>query len=80
MSRRAKVWTALWAVYIIWGSTYLFIAIAIETIPPLLAASTRFILAGAIMAAVVVRRGGTLRVSRRAGRPPVGSTSHREVT
>lgn len=66
MSRSAKVWTALWAVYIIWGSTYLAIAIAVETIPPLLAVSTRFIAAGAIMAAFVVHRGGTMRISRRA--------------
>ena len=48
------MWTALWAVYIIWGSTYLGIAIAGETIPPLLAVSTRFIAAGAIMAGVVL--------------------------
>ena len=54
VSLRAKVWTALWAVYIIWGSTYLGIAIAGETIPPLLAVSTRFIAAGAIMAAIVL--------------------------
>jgi len=60
------VWTALWAVYIIWGSTYLFIAIAVETIPPLLAVSTRFIAASAIMAGIVVARGGTLRASRTA--------------
>jgi drug/metabolite transporter (DMT)-like permease len=53
-------------VYLIWGSTYLFIAITVETIPPLLAVSTRFILAGTIMAAVVRRRGSSLRVSRRA--------------
>jgi drug/metabolite transporter (DMT)-like permease len=66
VSRSAKVWTALWAVYIIWGSTYLAIAIAVETIPPLLAVSTRFIAAGAIMAAFVVHRGGTMRISRRA--------------
>ena len=65
MSRRGKVWTALWAVYIIWGSTYLFIAIAVDTIPPLAAVSTRFIAAGLILAAIVVRRGGTMRVSRR---------------
>jgi drug/metabolite transporter (DMT)-like permease len=65
LSNRAKVWTALWAVYIIWGSTYLFIAIAVETVPPLTAVSTRFIAAGLIMAAIVVRRGGTMRVSRR---------------
>ena len=65
MSRRAKVWTALWAVYIIWGSTYLFIAITVETIPPLAAVSTRFICAGLILAAIVLRRGGTMRVSPR---------------
>jgi len=65
LSNRTKVWTALWAVYIIWGSTYLFIAIAVETIPPLTAVSTRFVAAGVVMAAIVVRRGGTMRVSRR---------------
>jgi drug/metabolite transporter (DMT)-like permease len=64
VSHGAKVWTALWAVYIIWGSTYLFIAIAGETIPPLLAVSTRFIAAAVIMAAIVLGRGGTLRASR----------------
>jgi drug/metabolite transporter (DMT)-like permease len=63
VSHGTKVWTALWAVYIIWGSTYLFIAIAVETIPPLLAVSTRFIAASAIMAGIVVARGGTLRAS-----------------
>ena len=52
-------------VYIIWGSTYLFIAIAVDTIPPLAAVSTRFIAAGLILAAIVVRRGGTMRVSGR---------------
>jgi drug/metabolite transporter (DMT)-like permease len=66
VSHRGKVWIALSTVYVIWGSTYLFIAIAVETIPPLLAVSTRFILAGTIMAAVVLRRGASLRVSRRA--------------
>jgi drug/metabolite transporter (DMT)-like permease len=63
---QGKVWTALVTVYVIWGSTYLGIAYAGETIPPLFAASTRFIVAGALMAAVVGLRGGTLRVSRRA--------------
>ena len=59
------MWTALWAVYIIWGSTYLGIAIAGETIPVMLAVSTRFIAAGSIMAAIVLWRGGSLRVGRR---------------
>jgi drug/metabolite transporter (DMT)-like permease len=37
------------ALYIIWGSTYLGIRFAIDTIPPLLMAGTRFLLAGLIM-------------------------------
>ncbi len=64
MSHRAKVWTALWAVYILWGSTYLGIALVVETIPPILGASTRFLAGGAIMALIVARRGGTMRVTR----------------
>jgi drug/metabolite transporter (DMT)-like permease len=60
------MWTALVTVYVIWGSTYLGIAYAGETIPPLLAASTRFITAGALMAGVVRARGGSLGISRRA--------------
>jgi drug/metabolite transporter (DMT)-like permease len=41
------------------------IAIAGETIDPLAAVSTRFVAAGLIMAAIVARRGGTMRVTRR---------------
>ena len=66
MNLRTKTWTALVTVYVIWGSTYLGIAVAGKTIPPLFAASTRFITAGALMAGVVRLRGGSLRVSRRA--------------
>ena len=66
MSQKPKVWTALVTVYVLWGSTYLGIAVAGETIPPLFAASTRFITAGAIMAGVVHARGGSLRIPRRA--------------
>ncbi|MGH2734748.1 MAG: EamA family transporter, partial [Actinomycetota bacterium] len=52
------VWTALWVVYLMWGSTYLAIRILVETIPPLLGAGVRFIAAGLIMHAVLfVRRG-----------------------
>ena len=35
------------AIYIIWGSTYLGIRIAVETIPAFLMASVRFLVAGA---------------------------------
>jgi drug/metabolite transporter (DMT)-like permease len=66
VSHGARVWTALVTVYVIWGSTYLGIYYAGHTIPPLFAASTRFITAGSLMAGVVLLRGGTLRTSRRA--------------
>jgi drug/metabolite transporter (DMT)-like permease len=66
VSHGARVWAALVTVYVIWGSTYLGIYYAGRTIPPLFAASTRFIASGTIMALVVVARGGSLRVSRRA--------------
>jgi drug/metabolite transporter (DMT)-like permease len=65
VSHSSKVWTALVTVYVLWGSTYLAIAYAVETIPPLFAVSTRFLAAGALMAGVVRLRGRTLRVRRR---------------
>lgn len=37
------------AVYLVWGSTYLGIRIAIETLPPFLMAGTRFFLAGVLL-------------------------------
>jgi drug/metabolite transporter (DMT)-like permease len=64
VTQNGKVWTALVTVYVIWGSTYLGIAYAGETIAPLFAASTRFIVAGLLMAGIVVLRGGKLRISR----------------
>ncbi len=65
MSANGKVWAALWSVYIIWGSTYLAIAVAVETIPPLFAVATRFIAAGTLMAGILLLRGGSMRVSWR---------------
>jgi drug/metabolite transporter (DMT)-like permease len=65
LSNQARIWSALWIVYVIWGSTYLAIAVSVETIPPLLAVSTRFVAAGAIMAVVVRYRGGSMRIRAR---------------
>ncbi len=45
---KARAWVALIAVYIVWGSTYLAIRFAIETIPPFLSAGMRFLVSGAI--------------------------------
>ena len=63
----ARIWTALLVVYVVWGSTYLAIRIAIETLPPFLMAGVRFLVAGAILYAWAERRGDRLRdVPRRA--------------
>jgi drug/metabolite transporter (DMT)-like permease len=51
------IWTALSAVYVIWGTTYLAIRVSNETLPPLIAAGARFLVAGAVLYAVTVRRG-----------------------
>jgi drug/metabolite transporter (DMT)-like permease len=46
---RSRIILAFAAVYIIWGSTYLTILLAIRSIPPFLMAGTRFIISGIIM-------------------------------
>jgi len=46
---KSKVWLALIALYIVWGSTYLGIKFAIETIPPFLHAGVRFLISGLIL-------------------------------
>jgi drug/metabolite transporter (DMT)-like permease len=53
----AAIWAALAAVYVAWGGTYLAIRVAIETLPPLLMASVRFLVAGALLYGWAVRRG-----------------------
>jgi drug/metabolite transporter (DMT)-like permease len=53
----AGIWGALTLVYLAWGGTYLAIRVAIETLPPLLMASTRFLVAGALLYLWAVRRG-----------------------
>ncbi|HJR94866.1 MAG TPA: EamA family transporter [Gaiellaceae bacterium] len=58
------VWIALLVVYIVWGSTYFGIKVAVETIPPLLAAGSRFLVAGLLLAAVLAWRGRSLRIRR----------------
>ncbi|MFC4591655.1 EamA family transporter [Sphaerisporangium corydalis] len=62
-----KVWSALAAVYVVWGSTYLGIMITIETIPAMLGAGLRFVAAAIILGTVLVlRRGaGVFRMTRR---------------
>jgi len=51
-------WVSLLIVWVVWGSTYLAIRVAVETMPPLLMAAVRNLVAGAIMfpAAMGARR------------------------
>lgn len=46
---KTKLWTALIALYIVWGSTYLAIRFAVETMPAFLHAAIRFLISGAIL-------------------------------
>jgi drug/metabolite transporter (DMT)-like permease len=52
-----KVWVALSTIYLVWGSTYLAIRVAVETIPPFLMAAVRFLVAGVLLYVFAVRRG-----------------------
>jgi drug/metabolite transporter (DMT)-like permease len=62
----AAVAVALLIVYVVWGSTYLGIAIMIETLPPLLAAGFRYATAGLLMLGALVAHARFWR-----GAPPV---------
>jgi drug/metabolite transporter (DMT)-like permease len=57
---RLRLIVAFGAVYLIWGSTYLGIRIAIESLPPFLMAGMRFIIAGPLLY-IWARRRGALR-------------------
>ena len=54
---RTKIVIALGIVYVVWGSTYLAIAVADRTLPPLLMLAVRFGLAGALLYAWSLWRG-----------------------
>ena len=65
--RRAGLvaWVCLLIVWVVWGSTYLFIRIGVETMPPLLMAAARNLVAGIIMFPLALR---ARRVAVRQGR------------
>jgi len=46
---KTKLWVALLALYIVWGSTYLAIRFAVETMPAFLHGSIRFLVSGLIL-------------------------------
>jgi drug/metabolite transporter (DMT)-like permease len=61
-----SVWGPLIALWLIWGSTYLGIAVVVESMPPMIANGFRFLVAALVLGTVLVLRGGpgVLRVTR----------------
>lgn len=58
VAARSPIWLGMLILYVVWGSTYLGIAVAVDTIPPFLMAATRFLIAGIVLLAWSVAREG----------------------
>ena len=70
---RRAIWLGLGILYAVWGSTYLAIAVAVDTMPPFLMAALRFGLAGFVLLGwVALRQRGEFRLP---GRREVRDTS-----
>jgi len=59
-SHRRLAWTAWATICVVWGTTYLAIKIALDTIPPFLMGGLRYVLAGALLAGLLAARGHRL--------------------
>lgn len=57
---RRNAWIAFVAVCVIWGTTYLGIKVALETIPPFLLGGIRYVIAGLLLSSILVARGEKL--------------------
>ena len=55
--QRTRILLAFASVYLVWGSTYLFIKYAIESVPPFLLGASRFVVAGALLFGLASWRG-----------------------
>src|ERR1700728_184736 len=56
-SYRLRVIAAFFAIYFLWGTTFLAIRIAVEELPPLFAAGARFLIAGSVLYAFMRVKG-----------------------
>jgi len=61
---RSALILAFASIYLVWGSTYLAIRVAIETMPPFLMAGVRFLIAGSVLLAVLRLRGAPVPTAR----------------
>jgi drug/metabolite transporter (DMT)-like permease len=62
---RGLAYAAFAVVCVVWGTTYLFIRIALDTMPPLLLTGVRYVVAGSIMLVIARLRGVRLPRDRR---------------
>jgi drug/metabolite transporter (DMT)-like permease len=63
---KMRVWAALATIYVVWGSTFLAIAVAVRDLPPFLSMAMRHLIAGTLLFGVVWwRRRGELRLGWR---------------
>ncbi len=58
-SFRIRVLLAFFAIYVLWGTTFLAIRIAVEELPPLFAAGSRFFIAGVVLFGFMLAKGET---------------------
>jgi drug/metabolite transporter (DMT)-like permease len=65
----ARVWLALLTIYVVWGSTFIALAIVVRDLPPLLSMAIRHLIAGALLLAWALPRGD--RDGDRVGRPQI---------
>src|SRR5579863_9434971 len=56
-SYRIRLILSFFAIYVLWGTTFLAIRIAVEELPPLFAAGSRFFIAGVALYAFMRARG-----------------------
>jgi drug/metabolite transporter (DMT)-like permease len=73
--RTVLVLAAMLVIYLVWGSTFLAIKVAVDTMPPFTMMAVRFALAGAILYAFASRRG-----DHRGDRPTLRQWAHAVVT
>ena len=57
---KALAWVAFAVICIVWGTTFMAIRVALDTVPPFLLTASRFVTAGLIMLAVAKLRGETI--------------------
>jgi drug/metabolite transporter (DMT)-like permease len=69
--RDVRVWLALVTVYLVWGSTFIALAIVVRDLPPFLAMAIRHLVAGSVLLAVALPRGD--RAGDRIGRRQIGA-------